>query len=234
MRILFLLFLCLTGRLAAQDFRVQAAAFNKPVDAAYFTDRGVESVVSSVDKNGIYRYFVGTYWTREEAEAVRSQLITKGFAYATVIDLEEQRALYGAKCPYFRDQDIFVERDSVRNIFFETGKSDVDAESRLMLDDLALLLNQKPGATLNLYGFTDNLGDAQTNVALATARTRAVRDYLIAKGVRADRMFIQIFGEAEPGMEHRDFEGNEITENRKWNRRVKLVIVEKAGNAGKN
>ncbi|MCC7505020.1 MAG: OmpA family protein [Saprospiraceae bacterium] len=229
MRILFLLFLCLTGRLAAQDFRVQAAAFNKPVDAAYFTDRGVESVVSSVDKNGIYRYFVGTYWTREEAEAVRSQLITKGFAYATVIDLEEQRALYGAKCPYFRDQDIFVERDSVRNIFFETGKSDVDAESRLMLDDLALLLNQKPGATLNLYGFTDNLGDAQTNVALATARTRAVRDYLIAKGVRADRMFIQIFGEAEPGMEHRDFEGNEITENRKWNRRVKLVIVEKKG-----
>lgn len=229
MRILFLLFLFLTGRLAAQDFRVQAAAFNKPVDAAYFTDRGVESVVSSVDKNGIYRYFVGTYWTREEAEAVRSQLITKGFAYATVIDLEEQRALYGAKCPYFRDQDIFVERDSVRNIFFETGKSDVDAESRLMLDDLALLLNQKPGATLNLYGFTDNLGDAQTNVALATARTRAVRDYLIAKGVRADRMFIQIFGEAEPGMEHRDFEGNEITENRKWNRRVKLVIVEKKG-----
>jgi len=229
MRILFLLFLCLTGRLAAQDFRVQAAAFNKPVDAAYFTDRGVESVVSSVDKNGIYRYFVGTYWTREEAEAVRSQLITKGFAYATVIDLGEQRALYGAKCPYFRDQDIFVERDSVRNIFFETGKSDVDAESRLMLDDLALLLNQKPGATLNLYGFTDNLGDAQTNVALATARTRAVRDYLIAKGVRADRMFIQIFGEAEPGMEHRDFEGNEITENRKWNRRVKLVIVEKKG-----
>lgn len=229
MRILFLLFLFLTGRLAAQDFRVQAAAFNKPVDAAYFTDRGVESVVSSVDKNGIYRYFVGTYWTREEAEAVRSQLITKGFAYATVIDLGEQRALYGAKCPYFRDQDIFVERDSVRNIFFETGKSDVDAESRLMLDDLALLLNQKPGATLNLYGFTDNLGDAQTNVALATARTRAVRDYLIAKGVRADRMFIQIFGEAEPGMEHRDFEGNEITENRKWNRRVKLVIVEKKG-----
>lgn len=229
MRILFLLFICLSGRLAAQDFRVQAAAFNKPVDAAYFTDRGVESVVSSVDKNGIYRYFVGTYWTREEAEAVRSQLITKGFAYATVIDLEEQRALYGAKCPYFRDQDIFVERDSVRNIFFETGKSEVDAESRLMLDDLALLLNQKPGATLNLYGFTDNLGDAQTNVALATARTRAVRDYLIAKGVRADRMFIQIFGEAEPGMEHRDFEGNEITENRKWNRRVKLVIVEKKG-----
>ncbi|MBL7805171.1 MAG: OmpA family protein [Saprospiraceae bacterium] len=229
MRLLFLLFICLSGRLAAQDFRVQAAAFNKPVDAAYFTDRGVESVVSSVDKNGIYRYFVGTYWTREEAEAVRSQLITKGFAYATVIDLEEQRALYGAKCPYFRDQDIFVERDSVRNIFFETGKSEVDAESRLMLDDLALLLNQKPGATLNLYGFTDNLGDAQTNVALATARTRAVRDYLIAKGVRADRMFIQIFGEAEPGMEHRDFEGNEITENRKWNRRVKLVIVEKKG-----
>lgn len=234
MRILFLLFICLAGQLAAQDFRVQAAAFNKPVDAAYFTDRGVESVVSSVDKNGIYRYFVGTYWTREEAEVVKNQLITKGFAYATVVDLEEQRALYGAKCPYFRDQDIFVDRDSVRNIFFETGKSEIDAESKQMLDNLAIVINQKPGATLNLYGFTDNIGDAQTNVALATARTRAVRDYLVTKGVRADRMYIQIYGEAEPGMEHRDFEGNEISENRKWNRRVKLVIVEKAVEAGKN
>ncbi len=131
-RLLFVLVLTLPFGLRAQDFRVQAGAFAKPVDESYFTDRGVESVVSSVDQNGIYRYFVGTYWTREEAEVVKNQLITKGFAYATIIDLEEQRALYGAKCPYFKDQDIFIQKDSVRNIFFETGKSDVDAGSRLI------------------------------------------------------------------------------------------------------
>ncbi len=39
-------------------------------------------------------------------------------------------------------------------------------------------------------------------------------------------MFIQVFGEAEAGMEHRDFDGNEIVENRKWNRRVRMVIDE--------
>ncbi len=223
-RLLFVLVLTLPFGLRAQDFRVQAGAFAKPVDESYFTDRGVESVVSSVDQNGIYRYFVGTYWTREEAEVVKNQLITKGFAYATIIDLEEQRALYGAKCPYFKDQDIFIQKDSVRNIFFETGKSDVDAGSRLILDEVALMWSQNPGATINLYGYTDNVGDAKTNVALATARTRAARDYLVTKGVRADRMFIQVFGEAEAGMEHRDFDGNEIVENRKWNRRVRMVI----------
>lgn len=226
MRLLLFFLLC-SCHLVAQDFRVQAAAFNKPVEDSYFTDRGVESVVSTVDQNGIYRYFVGSYWTREEAEVVKNQLITKGFAYATIVDLEEQRALSGAKCPYFKDQDLFVQKDSVRNVFFETGKSEVDADSRLVLDQFALVWSQKPGATLNLYGYTDNLGDAAANVALATARARAVRDYLVTKGVRADRMFVQVLGEAEAALEHRDFDGNEILENRRWNRHVKVVLVEK-------
>ena len=48
----------------------------------------------------------------------------------------------------------------------------------------------------------------------------------MSKGVKAERMFLQIFAEAEPGLEHRDFNGNEIVENRKWNRRIKLVLSE--------
>lgn len=210
----------------AQDFRVQAAAFAKPVDLSYFKDRGVENVFSSFDQNGIYRYFVGAYETREQAEVVQQQLIAKGFTYAAIIDLEEQRALYGAQCPYFRDQQIFV---AERSIFFDAGKSDLGAEAKSELDQVAQLLALDPASKLNLNGYTDNMGDARSNAELATARARAARDYLMTKGVKAERIFIKVFGEADPGMEHRDLDDVEIEQNRKWNRRVALIILDANG-----
>lgn len=231
MRNFILVFFCCAGLLTAtespaQDFRVQAAAFAKPVDLSYFQDRGVENVFSSYDQNGIYRYFVGAYETREQAEVVQQQLIAKGFLYAAIIDLEEQRALYGAQCPYFRDQQIFV---TERNIFFELGKSDLSTEAKAELDEVARLLAQDPASKLNLHGYTDNIGDAKSNAELATARARAARDYLMTKGIKAERIFIKIFGEAEPGMEHRDLDNNDIEANRKWNRRVALIILDANG-----
>lgn len=211
---------------AAQDFRVQAAAFANPVDMSYFTDKGVMGVTVTADEYGIYRYFVGSYWTRDQAEVVQKELIVKGFQYATIVDLAVQRALAGARCPYYSDQEVFVRSDSIRNIFFETGRSELSADAKATLDEVAQILRQKKQLKLNLYSYTDNVGDAATNVALATDRSRVAREYLVAKGVKADRMFLQIYAEAEPGLEHRDFNGREIVENRKWNRRIKLVLTE--------
>lgn len=213
----------------SQDFRVQAAAFAKPVDLSYFTDRGVANVITSRDQNDIYRYFVGAYATRELAEVVQQQLLVKGFRYAAIIDLEEQRALGGALCPYYSDQQIFVQQESARNIFFDLGKSELTPAALEDLNEIAVILRQHPEQILNVQGYTDNVGDAQANVELATARARTARDYLITKGIKADRMFIKIYGEAEAGMDHRDFDGTEILENRKWNRRVALVVSEADG-----
>jgi hypothetical protein len=218
--------------LQAQNFRVQAAAFSAPVALSYFKDRGIESVITGMDANGIYRYFVGAYHTLDEAEAVRQQLITKGFEKATIIDLEVQRALYEVPCSYFAGNPAGTDPSmgmNVSNIYFESGSSALTAESKRELDRYAVLLRDNPQLQLNLTGHTDAVGSAQTNVQLATTRVRIARDYLISKGVRADRMFLNVAGEAQPAVDNQDFYGNDLPKNRRWNRRVVLAIIDDSG-----
>jgi outer membrane protein OmpA-like peptidoglycan-associated protein len=65
---------------------------------------------------------------------------------------------------------------------------------------------------------------------LAGSRSRSARDYLIYKGIKADRMFMELYGEAEPAAPNAEDDGSDkgkgqdLPENRKWNRRVLLVI----------
>jgi outer membrane protein OmpA-like peptidoglycan-associated protein len=234
MRLFFtlLLFCFALAPVRAQNFRVQAAAFAAPVAPAYFKDRGVEGVIGSTDANGIYRYFVGNYATLEAAEAARDLLVAKGFPNATVIDLAVQRALYESPCTYFAGNPMGAASGmgmNVSSIYFESGVASLSAEAKQELDRYAGLLRDYPELKLSLTGHTDALGNAQSNVELATTRTRAARDYLIARGVRADRMFLNVAGEAQPAMDNQDFYGNDLPKNRRWNRRVVLAILKEGG-----
>ena len=225
--------------LGAQDFRVQIAAYADSVSSTYFTSRGVHGVVTSVDQMGMYRYFYGSYKTREEAGNVQKQLNAKGFPFATIIDLEEQRVLCGSNCPYFRtDGPVYVQDKSrsatLRNIYFDFGRSSLSSDSKMELDAVAQTLRENPSMKLKLLGYTDAIGSSQSNINLAMTRARTARNYLINKGVRADRMYIKVFGEADPVAPNEDFDGNDLAENRKHNRRVVLAIVDDAGEVKTN
>lgn len=225
--------------LGAQDFRVQVAAYADSVSSSYFKSRGVEGVVSTVDQMGMHRYFYGSYQNREQAEQVQKQLVDKGFPFASIIDLEEQRILCGANCPYFRnDGAVFVQdknrSSTLRNIYFDFGRSNLSAASKAELDVVAQSLREHPTMKLKLLGYTDAVGSAENNILLATTRARAARNYLINKGVRADRMYIKVFGEYDPEVPNEDFDGKDVAENRKRNRRVVLAIVDEAGEVKTN
>lgn len=218
---------------AAQDFRVQIAAYAEAMPDTFFHEKGVRNFLVSHDQMGLYRYFAGSYATRDEADVVQKQMIEKGFPYAQVIDLEEQRVLCGANCPYFRNGVIFVQdpkRDmTVKNIYFDFGRYSLSAESKEVLNAVCQHLKDNPNLKLKILGHTDGVGSAQANVQLAASRSRSARNYLINKGIRADRMFIKVFGEAAPVAENKSDEGDDIPENRKWNRRVVLAIIDDEG-----
>jgi hypothetical protein len=228
----FVLVFALAPALQSQNFRVQAAAFSDSVSSAYFKDRGIDRVLVSVDLNGIYRYFVGAYETLDEAEKIRQELVAKGFPQAAIIDLEVQRALYEMPCTYFAGNFTGSNPSpgmNVRNIYFDSGSAVLDAEARLELDRIAALLAENPDLKLHISGHSDALGSAQANVQIATTRARNARNYLISRGVQADRMFLKVFGEAEPAVDNQDFYGNDLPNNRRWNRRVVLAIVDQSG-----
>jgi outer membrane protein OmpA-like peptidoglycan-associated protein len=90
-------------------------------------------------------------------------------------------------------------------------------------------LKGNPKLSLKIIGQTDAIGDPVSNVELATSRARSARNYLINRGVRTDRMLIKVFGEAEAELPNKDENGNDLPENRKWNRRVVLALIDPNG-----
>jgi len=227
------LFATLVCTLSAQNFRVQLAAYPDAKPAAYFRERGVESV-TTVQQMGMYQYFYSEYFkTREDAEKIVAQVKGKGFPFATILDLEEQRVLLGTGCPYYRN-GVIVVKDTAqevtsRNIYFDYGRHQLTPESKTALNVVADWLKKHPKLKLGIVGFTDNVGKSEDNMELATNRSRSARNYLIAKGVRADRMFIQVLGEMGAAAPNTDDMGNDIEENRRWNRRVTLAIADENG-----
>ena len=217
--------------LKAQDFRVQAAAFFEPVPMSYFEDKGVRNVILSTDQMGMNRYFVGSYNTREEAEKVQQQLVEKGFPFAAIIDMEVQRLLCGANCPYFKGTGpIYMQPDrktQQNSVYFDAGKISLNDDAITLLNRVAGEMKQSATARLNILGHSDGSGNAESNVELATMRSRQVRNYLIGKGVKADRMYIKVFGESQPVAPNKDeFTGEELKDNQAWNRRVELMMVD--------
>ncbi len=221
----------LTSVALAQDFRVQVAAYADSMPTAYFTSHGLERVMVSTDQLGVYRYFTGVYFTREQAEKKLEEVVSKGFPNATIIDLEEQRALGGTGCPYNRPgRPMFIQdakqTTTLRYIFFDLGSATLSPESRTELEVVTKALQGNAKLSLKIIGQTDGIGDPVSNVELATSRARSARDYLINKGIRTDRMLIKVFGEAEAELPNKDEKGNDLPENRKWNRRVVLALID--------
>lgn len=108
----------------------------------------------------------------------------------------------------------------LNNIFFNTGKSDLKAESYPELERLAELLLKNPNIKIEISGHTDDIGNEMDNLILSETRARAVYLYLLSKGVYTLRLVSRGYGEARPIAE------NNNDENRQLNRRVEFKILE--------
>jgi peptidoglycan-associated lipoprotein len=84
------------------------------------------------------------------------------------------------------------------NIFYDFAKWDLRPESMVALDKLVEVLNDNPHITIELGSHTDSRGTAEDNQLLAQRRAQSVVDYLIEKGIAADRLTPKGYGEAQP------------------------------------
>ncbi len=232
-----IMLLCVTA--FGQNFKIQVAAYVNQVSQDYFTQQGIEDVYMQVDQNDIYRYFIGGMETRADAEAMQAELAGKGFPNAQVIDVEEQRALCGAPCPYiggatseYEGSTTFVDELMgdlyVRAIFFDFDRSGLRAKSKSELDILYQILVQNPDYSTNLAGHTDSKGSDEYNQRLSMRRAKAAKDYLVGKGISASRIALKTFGEKDP-IAKNDLSGADSPEGRQYNRRVVMALINSRG-----
>ncbi|MFM9984503.1 MAG: OmpA family protein, partial [Flavobacteriales bacterium] len=108
----------------------------------------------------------------------------------------------------------------LNNVFFETNKYDLLPQSKAELDRLVSLLAANPTRKVEIGGHTDNVGNDQANQLLSENRANAVVQYLISKGIAADKLISKGHGETSP------VDTNETDAGRAKNRRTELKIIE--------
>jgi len=103
-------------------------------------------------------------------------------------------------------------------LFFDTGKSVLKAGARNTLARIADQLRINDELSVIIEGHTDSVGSDALNQALSEKRAAAVRDYLVSRGLAANRMTVTGLGETTP------VATNDTPAGRQQNRRVELVI----------
>lgn len=102
---------------------------------------------------------------------------------------------------------------------FQTGSAQLVAESTSILDEAAATLLKHTDIKAEVAGHTDNTGPHAFNVDLSQRRAQAVMDYLVSKGVAADRLTAHGYGPDSPVAD------NATKDGRAANRRVELKIA---------
>jgi outer membrane protein OmpA-like peptidoglycan-associated protein len=75
-------------------------------------------------------------------------------------------------------------------------------------------------AVLVIAGHTDSIGPDERNLVLSQERARAVRDYLVERGIAPSRLIAKGYGEAYP------VASNATTAGRELNRRSEFIRVD--------
>jgi len=84
-------------------------------------------------------------------------------------------------------------------VFFETDSSELTPQSRATLDKQAQWLNNyRQYGQFTVEGHADERGTREYNIALGARRAQTMRDYLISRGVAANRMHTISYGKERP------------------------------------
>lgn len=84
------------------------------------------------------------------------------------------------------------------NILYDFGKWDLRPESMVSLDKLVETLLDNPEVTIELMSHTDSRDTEAYNQELSQKRAQVVVQYLIDKGIEADRLSPKGYGESTP------------------------------------
>ena len=103
-------------------------------------------------------------------------------------------------------------------ILFETGSAKIDADSAAILDNLVAVSMRCGGATIEIGGHTDSVGNSESNMSLSKRRAEAVVAYLVEAGISDNRLSAEGYGETKP------VASNDADDGRAQNRRIEFLV----------
>ena len=108
---------------------------------------------------------------------------------------------------------------ALEKIYFDFDSSDLSDSARGTLTKNVAALKKESSAKIRIEGNCDESGSAEYNLALGERRAKSAQQYLIALGVKPDRLSTVSYGKEKPAVQG----GDEAAGTK--NRRDEFVVV---------
>lgn len=79
---------------------------------------------------------------------------------------------------------------------FERASVQLDADNRVLLNEVFEQLARSPQDRVLITGYTDRSGDPAVNLRLSEQRAKAVRNYLLQRGIAPERLLVNYYGDS--------------------------------------
>ncbi len=146
---------------------------------------------------------------KEPGAAFSSQLVSADSVSAkpTVFDMDVKQAVAGSAY-------------TLNNIYYRSNSAELEGRSKIVLEEFAAYLKENPGIRIEIYGHTDNVGNAQSNQSLSADRALTVYENLEKMGVAKTQLAaFKGFGATVPVAD------NSTEAGRAKNRRTEFFVV---------
>jgi outer membrane protein OmpA-like peptidoglycan-associated protein len=103
--------------------------------------------------------------------------------------------------PLVKGQPVVIDEaddKGVRPIFYDFDKSEIRKDAYEPLNKLAKMLKDNPKITIELSSHTDCRGTDTYNQDLSFKRAKSAKNYLVSKGIKANRIKTKGYGESQP------------------------------------
>ncbi len=121
-------------------------------------------------------------------------------------------------CPELKKEEKEIVQIAIQNVQFQSNSSILTQESLPLLDQLVKVLSDNGAYHCDIAGHTDSSGDDAYNQMLSEKRALTCYNYLVGKGISADRLSHAGYGETKPVAD------NATADGRKANRRVEFDL----------
>ncbi len=148
------------------------------------------------------------------------QIARTRIAAGEIEELDETDIFRAQGKSYFRKGAAVGE-----NIYYEFGVIDKSKGSEETFRSLVELLKANPEETLEISGYTDNVGPADANLWVSRRRAMMVKKLLVQRGINPERLVTTGYGERFPIASNDDEK-----EGREFNRRIEFYLVKSFGN----
>ena len=107
----------------------------------------------------------------------------------------------------------------LKDVFFDFDMSNIRDDQKAALNDNVAWVKANSRVKMTVEGHCDERGTAEYNLGLGERRAKAVKDYLVAAGIAADRIATISYGKERPFVLGHDESAW------KWNRRGHFAIT---------